>query len=146
MREHRAAVAKAEAALDTASTHGLQTDRYALLVRLGLEEALEESELARLHQSSAAALVVWYHSFVFCLLAEAFARAGLPDGGLAALAEIPEQALETVYAPEVHRCRGSCFWAKATPTHPRQRPVSGAQSSWPVVAVIARSSFELRRA
>jgi class 3 adenylate cyclase/tetratricopeptide (TPR) repeat protein len=104
--EHRAAVAKAEAALDTASTHGLQTDRPALLVRLGLEGALEESELARLHQRARPPWWLWFNSFVFCLIAEAYARAGMPDGGLAALAEIPEQALETVYAPEVHRWRG----------------------------------------
>jgi predicted ATPase len=30
----------------------------------------------------------------------------MPDRGLAALAEIPDQALETVYAPEIHRWRG----------------------------------------
>jgi tetratricopeptide (TPR) repeat protein len=104
--EHRATVAKAEAALDTASAHGLRTDRPTLLVRLGLEGALEESELARLHQTARPPWWLWFDTFVFCLLAEAYARAGMPDRGLVALAEIPERALETVYAPEVHRWRG----------------------------------------
>jgi hypothetical protein len=104
--EHRATVATAEAALDTASAHGLRADRPALLVRLGLAGALEESELARLHETARPPWWLWFNSFVFCLLAEASARAGMPDRGLAVLAEIPEEALETVYAPEVHRWRG----------------------------------------
>jgi class 3 adenylate cyclase/tetratricopeptide (TPR) repeat protein len=104
--EHRASVATAEAALDTANAHGLRADRSTLLVRLGLEGALEESELARLHETARSPWWLWFNSFFFCLLAEAYARAGMPDGGLAALAEIPEQALEIVYASEVHRWRG----------------------------------------
>ena len=104
--EHRASVAKAEAALDTATAHGLRADRPALLARLVLEGALEESELARLHQTARPPWWLWFSSFTFCLLAEAYARAGMPDRGLAALAEIPEQALENVYAPEVDRWRG----------------------------------------
>ena len=106
-REYRATVEKAEAALDSASAHGLRrADRSALLARLGIEGALEESELARLHQAAHPPWWLWVHTFAFCLLAQAYARAGLPDKGLAVLAEIPAQALETVYAPEVHRCRG----------------------------------------
>jgi class 3 adenylate cyclase/tetratricopeptide (TPR) repeat protein len=105
-REYGAAVETAEAALDSASVHGLRSDRTALLARLGLEVALEESELARLHQAARPPWWLWTSTFTFCLLAEAYARAGLPDRGLAVLAEIPEQALEAVYAPEVHRCRG----------------------------------------
>ena len=107
-REHSAAVAKADAALDTARAHGLQNAaRDAFLARLGREETLEESELARLHQTARPPWWRWNDSFCFCLLAEAYARAGLPERGLAVMAEIPEQALETVYGPEVHRCRGA---------------------------------------
>jgi predicted ATPase len=105
-REHQATVEKAEAALNTANAHGLRADRSVLLARLGREGALEDAELARLHQTARPPWWHWAHTFVFCLLAEACARAGRPDRGLAALAEIPEQALENVYAPEVHRCRG----------------------------------------
>jgi len=105
-REHQATVEKAEAALDNASAHRLRSDRTALLARLGHEGVLKESELARLHQTARPAWWLWTHTFVFCLLAEAYARAGLPDRGLAVIAEIPKQALEAVYAPEVHRCRG----------------------------------------
>jgi class 3 adenylate cyclase/tetratricopeptide (TPR) repeat protein len=105
-REHRETVAQAEAALDTARTHGLPTVRHALLARLGRDEALQESELAHLHQTARPPWWTWHHTFTFCLIAGAFAGAGLPARGLAALAEIPEQALATVYAPEVHRWRG----------------------------------------
>jgi predicted ATPase len=98
-------VEKAEAALDNASDHGLRS-RIALLARLGVEVTLEESELARLHQAARPRWWLWTSTFAFCLLAEAYARAGLAVRGLAVLTEIPEQALETVCAPEVHRCRG----------------------------------------
>jgi len=67
---------------------------------------LEEAELARLHQIARPAWWLWTHTFVLCLLAEAYGRAGLPQKGLAVIAEIPERALETVYGPEVYRCRG----------------------------------------
>ena len=106
-REHRETVAKAEAALDTARTHGLPTARYALLARLGRDEALEEIR-ARAPASNGACRPGGRGTipFAFCLLAEAYARAGLPDRGLAVLAEIPEQSLEIVYSSEVYRCRG----------------------------------------
>jgi class 3 adenylate cyclase/tetratricopeptide (TPR) repeat protein len=106
-REHSDAVAKADAALDTARAHGLRTARNALLARLGREDTLDESELARLHQTVRPPWWQWNDSFGFCLLAEAYARTGLPERGLAVMAEIPEQALETVYGPEVQRCRGA---------------------------------------
>src|SRR5262249_14477997 len=48
----------------------------------------------------------WAATFNFCVLAEGFARAGLPDRGRAVLAEIPEQAFEMMYASEVHRLKG----------------------------------------
>src|SRR5262249_26956278 len=67
---------------------------------------LPESELVRLHQ---AARPRWWgssSSFMFCLLAEAYTRADMPDRGLAALAEIPEHSVETVYSSEIYRCRG----------------------------------------
>jgi len=106
-REHRATVEKAEAAIANASAHGLRrSDRIALLARLGHDGVLEEAELARLHQIAHPPWWLWTHTFVVCLLAEAYGRAGLPQKGLAVIAEIPEQALETVYGPEVHRCRG----------------------------------------
>jgi class 3 adenylate cyclase/tetratricopeptide (TPR) repeat protein len=105
-REHRETVAQAEAALDTARTHGLPTARYALLARLGRDDALEESELAHLHETARPPWWAWHHAFAFCVIAEAFARAGLPDRGLAVLAEIPEHSLEMVYSSEVYRCRG----------------------------------------
>jgi predicted ATPase len=105
-REHQATVEKAEAALDNASAHGLRSDRTALLARLAHEGVLEESELARLHQIARPAWWLWTHTFVFCLLAEAYSRAGLPDRGLAVMSEIPGEAFDTVYGPEIHRCRG----------------------------------------
>ena len=104
-REHRETVAKAEAAVDTSRAHGLRTARSALLARLGREEAPDETELARLHQTARPPWWQWNDSFGFCLLAEAYARAGM-HRGLAVMAEIPEQALETVYAAEIHRWRG----------------------------------------
>jgi class 3 adenylate cyclase/tetratricopeptide (TPR) repeat protein len=106
-REPRDTVAKAEAALDTARAHGLaRTARYALLARLGCEEAVDEPELTRLHQAVRSPWWQWNHSFGFCLLAEAYGRAGMPDRGLATLMEIPKDALETVSGPEIHRWRG----------------------------------------
>jgi adenylate cyclase len=105
-REPRDTVAKAEAALDMGRTHGLLTTRYALLARLGREDAVDESELAGLHQAGRTPWWRWDHSFGFCLLAEAYARSGMPDKGLATLTEIPEDALETVSGPEIHRSRG----------------------------------------
>ncbi len=110
-REHRETVAQATAALDTARTHGLPMARFALLARLGRDESLEESELARLHQTARPPWWAWHHMVNFCVLAEAFARAGLPARGLAVLAEIPEQAFQMVYAPEIHRCRGTLLLA-----------------------------------
>jgi ATP/maltotriose-dependent transcriptional regulator MalT len=104
--ESRDAVAKAEAALDTGRAHGLPTTRSAHLARLGRDDAVDESELARLHQAARSPWWQWNHSFGFCLLAEAYARVGMPDTGLATLAEIPEDALETVSGPEIHICRG----------------------------------------
>jgi class 3 adenylate cyclase/tetratricopeptide (TPR) repeat protein len=130
--ERRAAVAKAEAGLDTATAHGLRSDRSALLARLGLDGALEESELARLHQAARSPWWLWFHSFVFCLLAEAYARAGRPDRGLAALAEIPAQALEIVYASEIHRWRGELLVGQAD--------ANGAQAE-----TCFRSAVELAR-
>jgi len=111
-REYRATVEKAGAALDTASAYGLRPDRAALLARLGREGTLAESELTRLHQAARPLWWGWNSSFIFCLLAEAYASAGMPDKGLAALAEIPEQALQTVYAPEIRRCRGALLLAQ----------------------------------
>jgi class 3 adenylate cyclase/tetratricopeptide (TPR) repeat protein len=108
-REHGETVTKAEAALDSARAHGFPTARSAILARLGRGQALDESELARLHQTARTPWWRWNDSFGFCLLAEAYARAGLPERGLAVLAEIPEVALEMVYAAEIHRWRGSCF-------------------------------------
>jgi predicted ATPase len=105
-REHQASVEKAEAAVATAQAHGLRSDRAALLARLGHDGVLEEAELARLHQTARPPWWLWTHTFTFCLLAEAYGRADLPEKGLAVMAEIPEPALETVYGPEVHRCRG----------------------------------------
>jgi class 3 adenylate cyclase/tetratricopeptide (TPR) repeat protein len=111
-REYRAAVEKAEAALDTASAYGLRPERAALLARLGSEGTLAESELTRLHQAARPRWWGFSSSFIFCLLAEAYARAGMPDKGLAVLAETPEQALQTVCAPEIHRCRGALLSAQ----------------------------------
>ena len=110
-REPPATIAAAEAALDTARAHGLQTARFALLARLGRAEAVEESELVRLHQATGPPLGVW-NAFLSCLLAEGYARAGMPDKGLAVLAAIPEQGLQSVDAPEIHRCRGVLLLAQ----------------------------------
>ena len=104
--ERQAAVEHTEAAVDNARAHGLQLDRTAILSRLAHEGVLPESELASLHRTARSPWWLWTHTFLFCLLAEAYARAGLPDRGLAVIAEIPPHALDTVYGPEVHRCRG----------------------------------------
>jgi len=77
-----------------------------LLARLGLEAPLEQSELDQLHQNLRSSWWLWLQTFASCLLAEAYARAGRPDKGLAVLAEIPEHALAMVYSSEVYRCRG----------------------------------------
>jgi class 3 adenylate cyclase/tetratricopeptide (TPR) repeat protein len=104
--ERQASVEKAEAALEDAAAHGLRSGRPAVLARLAREEVLNEPELARLHETARPVWSLWSHTFVFCLLAQACARAGLPERGLAVIAEIPEQAFDTVYGPEIHRCRG----------------------------------------
>jgi tetratricopeptide (TPR) repeat protein len=104
--ERQASVEKAEAALEDAAAHGLRSGRPAVLARLAREEVLNEPELARLHETARPVWSLWSHTFVFCLLAQAYARAGLPERGLAVIAEIPEQAFDTVYGPEIHRCRG----------------------------------------
>jgi tetratricopeptide (TPR) repeat protein len=143
--EQRATVEKAEAALDTASAHGLRTSRTALLARLGREGALEESELERLHQAVARPpWWPWNHTFASCLLAEAYARAGLPDRGLAVLAEIPEQALDAVHTPEVHRVRGELLLSQ------RDAHASEAETCFRNAVELARRgghrSLELRAA
>jgi len=103
--EATAAVEKAVAALDTG--HGVQTGgRATLLARLGLEGSLEEAELDQLHENLRSPWWLWTQTFASCLLAEAYARAGRPDRGLAVLAEIPEHSLEMVYSSEIYRCRG----------------------------------------
>jgi predicted ATPase len=103
--EATSAVEKAVAARDTGP--GVQTGaRATLLSRLGLEEPLEESELDQLHQNLRSSWWLWTQTFASCLLAEAYARAGRPNRGLAVLAEIPEHSLETVYSSEIYRCRG----------------------------------------
>jgi tetratricopeptide (TPR) repeat protein len=142
--EHAAAVAKAEAALDTASAHGLRPDRPALVARLGLEGALEESELARLHQRARPPWWLWFSSFVFCLLAEAYARAGMPDRGLAALAEIPEHSLETVYSSEIYRCRGELLLSQGHAAAPEAE--NCFRTAVELARRGARRSLELRAA
>jgi predicted ATPase len=137
-------VEKAEAALDNARAHGLRAVRVVLLARLGHEGMLEESELARLHQIAHAPWWLWTHTFVFCLLAEAYAMAGLPERGLAVMAEIPEQALETVYGPEVHRCRGALLLSQG------EGHAAEAETCFRSALELARRggqhSFELRAA
>ena len=142
--EHAAAVANAEAALDAARAHGLQTDRLALLVRLSLEGALEESELARLHQSARPPSSRWSNVFAFCLLAEAYARAGVPDRGLAALAEIPEDSPETVYSSEIHRCRGELLLSQGQAHGPEAE--NCFRTALDLARRGARRSLELRAA
>ena len=143
-REPGETVAKATAALDTARTHGLPTARFALLARLGGDESIEEAELARLHQAARPPWWAWHHVRSFCILAEAFGRAGLPARGLAVLAEIPEQVLQSVYAPEIDRCRGTLLLALG------DAHVSEAETSLRSAFDLARRrghrSFELRAA
>src|SRR4029450_12068361 len=69
-------------------------------------EMMEDSELDRLHQSLHSSWWLWLSTFSACLLAEACARAGRPDKGLALLSEVPEHSLEMVYSSEIYRCRG----------------------------------------
>jgi DNA-binding SARP family transcriptional activator len=111
--EHSATAEKAKAALDSASAAGLRSDRTAVLARVGGEDVLNEAELACLHQTARPPWWLWTHTFLFCLLAEAYARSGLPERGLAVIAEIPERAMETVYGSEVHRCRGELLMSQA---------------------------------
>jgi predicted ATPase len=107
-REPRDAVAKAEAAVEIRRVHGLAPSHWAraLLLPLGGDEAPEESEVPRLVQAARPPWWLWHSTFNFCVLAERFARAGLPDRGLTVLAEIPEQAFDMVLASEVHRLKG----------------------------------------
>jgi predicted ATPase len=142
--EHVAAVAKAEAALDIASAHGFQTYRHALMARLGLEGVLEESELARLHQRARPPWWLWFNSFIFCLLAEAYARAGMPDRGLAALAELPEHSRETVYSSEIHRCRGELLLSQGNAEAPEAE--NCFRTAVELARRGARRSLELRAA
>jgi DNA-binding SARP family transcriptional activator/tetratricopeptide (TPR) repeat protein len=111
--EHSATAEKAKAALHSASAAGLRSDRTAVLARVGGADVLNEAELACLHQTARPPWWLWTHTFLFCLLAEAYARSGLPERGLAVIAEIPERAMDTVYGSEVHRCRGELLMSQA---------------------------------
>jgi tetratricopeptide (TPR) repeat protein len=139
--ESAAAVEKALAVRDTGP--GLQTGgRAALLARLGLEEPLEESELDQLHENLRSPWWLWTRTFASCLLAEAYARAGRSDRGLTVLAEIPEPALEMVYASEVYRCRGELLLSQG------HAPASHAEHCFRTAIELARRgvchSLELR--
>ena len=110
--EASAAVEKAVATRDIGP--GFQTaGRATLLARLALEGPLEESELDQLHRNLCSPWWLWIQTFASCLLAEAYARAGRPDRGLAVLAEIPEHSLEMVYSSEIYRCRGELLLSQA---------------------------------
>ena len=143
--ELTSAVANAAAARDMGYGSAPQsTARGALLARLAVQESLEVSELERLHQDIRGPWWQWIRTFASCLLAEAYARASRPDLGLAVLAEIPAEPAETVYSPEVHRCRGDLLL--------RQRPDSApeAEHCLRIAAELARRhgsrSLELRAA
>jgi hypothetical protein len=56
-----------------------------------------------------------------CLLAEACARAGRPDKGLALLSEIPKHALEMVYSSEIYRSRGELLLSQGHAHAPQGR-------------------------
>ena len=104
--EATAAVEKAVAARELGTELGFSVGRATSLARLALQGPLEESELDRLHQNLRSSWWIWTHTFECCLLAEAYARGGRPDRGLAVLAGIPEHSLEMVYSSEIYRCRG----------------------------------------
>ena len=141
--EATAAVEKAVAARD-AGPGFLTRSRATLLARLGLEAPLEESELDQLHQSLRSPWWVWIQTFASCVLAEAYARAGRPDRGLAVLAEIPEHSLEMVYSSEIYRCRGDLLLSQGH-THAPE-----AESCFRTAVELARRggrrSLELRAA
>jgi hypothetical protein len=140
--EHGATVEKVEAAMDTGRAHALRTERTAVLARLASDGALEETQLAQIHELARMPWWPWIQTFYFCLLAEAYARAGRPANGLAVLAEIPGQALEHVYASEAHRCRGELFLA--------QEDAAGAESCFRVAVDLSHDggqrSLEVRAA
>jgi class 3 adenylate cyclase/tetratricopeptide (TPR) repeat protein len=104
--ETASAVEKALASRDIGVEQGFPLERSTLLARLAGREMRDESELDRLHQSLRSPWWLWLSTFAACLLAEADARAGRPDKGLALLSEIPEHCLEMVYSSEIDRCRG----------------------------------------
>jgi predicted ATPase len=68
----------------------------------------------------------------------------LPERGLAVMAEIPEQAFDTVYGPEVHRCRGELLLSQG------DAHASEAETRFRSAVELARRgghhSFELRAA
>jgi adenylate cyclase len=100
------AVEKALAARELGIEQGFPVDRATLLARFAGRETMEDSELDRLHQRLRSSWWLWLSTFTTCLLAEACARAGRPDKGLALLSAVPEHSLEMVYSSEIYRCRG----------------------------------------
>jgi class 3 adenylate cyclase/tetratricopeptide (TPR) repeat protein len=114
--ETASTVEKALAGHQIAVEQGLAVGRSILLARLAGREMMEDSELDRLHQSLHSSWWLWLSTFSACLLAEACARAGRPDKGLALLSEVPEHSLEMVYSSEIYRCRGQLLLSQG-PAH-----------------------------
>jgi class 3 adenylate cyclase/tetratricopeptide (TPR) repeat protein len=104
--EAAAAVERAMAVLEIGAAGQFSVDRASLLVHLVRPGTLEESKLDQLYRNLRSSWWIWTHTFAACLFAEAYAKAGRPDKGLAMLADIPDQAREMVYASEIYRCRG----------------------------------------
>jgi adenylate cyclase len=103
---------------------------------------MEDSELDRLHQRLRSSWWLWLSTFTTCLLAEACARAGRPDKGLALLSAVPEHSLEMVYSSEIYRCRGELLLSQGYAHAPEAEHCF--RTAVEVASRGARRSLELR--
>ncbi len=85
-----------------------------------------------------------WQTYLLCLLAEAYGKAGRPDDGLAALAEVPaliEQSEERYWEAEMHRLRGELLRQRG------DQPVECESSFQQAIGIARRQgakSLELR--
>jgi class 3 adenylate cyclase/tetratricopeptide (TPR) repeat protein len=136
------AVEKALAARELGIEQGFPVPRASLLARLAGRETIEDSELDRVHQSLRSSWWLWLSTFTTCLLAEACARAGRPDKGLALLSAVPEHSLEMVYSSEIYRCRAELLLSQGHAHAPEAEHCF--RTAVEVASRGARRSLELR--
>jgi len=108
-RETAAATADRLVALATEHAFSVWIDAALLLQYVRPGTRLDARALAEPHRrlvSGWTGGAIWRQVFCLCVLAELYAEAGHVDGGLEALASIPNEHRSAFYAPEIHRIEG----------------------------------------